>query len=182
MAAEPDHLPRRLWWILAGLWVAWGFNWAAIKVALSGVSPWIFRSLCLGLGSAVLYAALRAGGADFRVPKAQWRRLALLAFFNITCWNLLVAFGVAMIPAGRGAILAYMMPAWAIPLSIWLLGERLTARKAIGFVLAGVICLLMGLLAELVIRTYFESQGKRPYAIAEEIGGSPPARGVAERR
>jgi glycosyltransferase involved in cell wall biosynthesis len=53
---------------------------------------------------------------------------------------------------------------------------------AVAFVLAGVVCVLMGLLAELVIRTYYESQGKRPYAIAEEIGGTPPARGVAERR
>ncbi len=52
---------------------------------------------------------------------------------------------------------------------------------AVAFVLAGAVCLLMGLLAELVIRTYFESQGKRPYLIAEEIGGAPPARGAAER-
>ena len=42
---------------------------------------------------------------------------------------------------------------------------------AVAFVLAGLCCLLMGLLAELVARTYYESQGKRPYLIAEEIGG-----------
>jgi hypothetical protein len=29
----------------------------------------------------------------------------------------------------------------------------------------------MGLLAELVVRTYYESQDKRPYVISEEIGG-----------
>jgi hypothetical protein len=39
--------------------------------------------------------------------------------------------------------------------------------------LVGVLSLLMGLLAELVIRTYYESQGKRPYLIAEEL--NPPA-------
>jgi glycosyltransferase involved in cell wall biosynthesis len=38
------------------------------------------------------------------------------------------------------------------------------------FVLSGVLCLLLGLLAELVIRTYYESQGKRAYVVAEEIG------------
>ena len=43
---------------------------------------------------------------------------------------------------------------------------------AVAFVLAGTVCILMGLLAELVIRTYYESQGKRPYLVAEEIGGS----------
>jgi hypothetical protein len=42
---------------------------------------------------------------------------------------------------------------------------------AVAFVLAGTVCLLMGLLAELVVRTYYESQDKRPYVISEEIGG-----------
>jgi glycosyltransferase involved in cell wall biosynthesis len=37
------------------------------------------------------------------------------------------------------------------------------------FTLIGALSLLMGLLAELVIRTYYESQNKRPYLIAEEL-------------
>ncbi len=141
---EPDHLPRRLWWVLAGLTLAWGFNWTAMKVSLSEVTPWTFRTLCLGLGSAVLFAVLRAGGQSLAVPRGQRARLALLAFFNITCWNLLVAFGMTMIPSGRAAILAYMMPAWAIPLSVWILGERLTGTKLAGVALgmAGLALLL----------------------------------------
>jgi len=139
-----DHLPRQLWWVLAGLTLAWGFNWTAMKVALSGVPPLTFRALCLGLGSLVLFAVLRAGGQSLALPKGQWRRLALLGFFNITCWNLLVVFGITMIPSGRAAILAYMMPAWAIPLSIWIVGERLNGAKLVGFVLgmAGLALLL----------------------------------------
>ena len=35
--------------------------------------------------------------------------------------------------------------------------------------LVGVLSLLMGLLAELIIRTYYESQGKRPYLVAQEL-------------
>lgn len=139
-----DHLPRRLWWLLAGLTFAWGFNWTAMKVALDEVSPWTFRVLCLGIGSAVLFLALRMGGQRLAVPAGQWPRLALLAFFNITCWNVLVAFGMTMIPSGRAAILAYTMPALAIPLSVWVLGERLTARKIAGLALgmAGLALLL----------------------------------------
>jgi drug/metabolite transporter (DMT)-like permease len=141
---EPGHLPSHLLWVLAGLTLAWGFNWTAIKVALSGVAPWTFRSLCLGLGAAVLFAVLRASGHKLAVPKGQWPRLALLAFFNITCWNMLVAFGMTMIPSGRAAILAYMMPAWAIPLSMWLLHERVTGAKLIGLALGltGLVLLL----------------------------------------
>ncbi|HTP24930.1 MAG TPA: glycosyltransferase family 2 protein [Anaeromyxobacteraceae bacterium] len=73
---------------------------------------------------------------------------------------------------------------------------KLTGRKdfvetplpllSVAFVLAGTVCLLMGLLAELIVRTYYESQGRRPYLIAEEIAvgrlspgegsdGPPPA-------
>jgi drug/metabolite transporter (DMT)-like permease len=144
VSTEPDHLPARLWWLLAALTFAWGFNWTAMKVALSEIPPWSFRTLCLGLGSAVLFAVLRLGGQPLAVPRSQWGRLAVLAFFNITLWNVLIAFGLTMIASGRAAILAYTMPAWAIPLSIWLLGERITRQKALGLALgmAGLVLLL----------------------------------------
>jgi glycosyltransferase involved in cell wall biosynthesis len=51
---------------------------------------------------------------------------------------------------------------------------------AVAFVLVGIVCLLMGLLAELVIRTYYESQGKRPYLVAEELGGARAVRPARE--
>ena len=144
MSAEPDHLPKRLWWVLASLTLAWGFNWTAMKVALAEVPPWTFRSLCLGLGAAVLFAALRAGGQRLILPSGQWSRLWLLALLNITSWNMLVAFGVGMIPSGRAAILAYTMPVWAVPLSVWLLGERITRAKLAGLALGlGGLALLL---------------------------------------
>src|SRR5688572_24779830 len=143
LSIEPDHLPRRLWWVLAALTFAWGFNWTAMKVALGEVPPWTFRSFCLGLGSAVLFAALRAGGQRLAVPRREWGRLAVLAFLNITCWNMLIAFGVALIPSGRASILAYTMPIWAIPLSVWVLGERITARRLVGLGLGMVALVLL---------------------------------------
>lgn len=144
MSAEPDHLPQRLWWVLAALTLAWGFNWTALKVALSEVPPWTFRSMCLGFGAAVLFAALRAGGQRLVLPTGQWSRLWLLALLNITAWNMLIAFGVALIPSGRGAILAYTMPVWAVPLSVWLLGERISRAKLAGLALGlGGLALLL---------------------------------------
>ncbi len=145
MNREPDHLPQRLWWVLGGLTLAWGFNWTALKVALAEVPPWTFRSLCLGLGSLVLFLALRAGGQRLVLPHGQWGRLWLLALLNITAWNMLIAFGVALIPSGRAAILAYTMPVWAVPLSVWLLGERITGAKLVGLALGlGGLALLLG--------------------------------------
>ena len=75
MTVEHDHLPARLWWLLAALSLAWGFNWTALKLALGEIPPWTFRSICLGAGSLVLFAVLRLGGQPFVWPAGQWRRL-----------------------------------------------------------------------------------------------------------
>ncbi|HUQ74035.1 MAG TPA: DMT family transporter [Burkholderiales bacterium] len=142
---EADHLPVRLWWLLGALTLAWGFNWTAMKLSLAEVPPWTFRSLCLGLGSAVLFLVLHLGGQKIPWPRGQWLRLSMLALLNITGWNILVAYGLTMIPSGRASILAYTMPALAIPLSVWLLGERLTLAKGVGLALGLVgLALLIG--------------------------------------
>lgn len=142
--AATDHLPARLWRLLAALTFAWGVNWAAMRIALAEVPPWTFRSMCLGLGSVVLFLVLHLGGQKIPWPRGQWWRLWVLALLNITGWNMLIAYGLTMIPSGRASILAYTMPALAIPLSVWLLGERLTVPKALGLALglAGLALLL----------------------------------------
>jgi len=165
LTAEPDHLPQRLWWVLAALTLAWGFNWTALKVGLSEVPPWTFRSLCLWLGAAVLFIALRAGGQRLVLPTGQWGRLWLLALLNITTWNMLVAFGVGMIPSGRAAILAYTMPVWAVPLSVWFLGERITGTKVFGLALG------LGGLALLLLES-FAGLGRAPLGSLLVLGAS----------
>jgi drug/metabolite transporter (DMT)-like permease len=135
LSADSDHLPARLWGLLAALTLAWGFNWTAMKLALSQVPPWTFRSICLVLGSGILFLVLHLGGHKLSPPHGQWRRLVLLSVLNIGAWNILVAYGLTMIASGRAAILGYTMPVLAIPLSIWLLGERLTPAKTAGLVL-----------------------------------------------
>ena len=142
----PDHqgMPSSLWWLLVGLTLAWGLNWTAMKIALAEFSPWIFRSLCLSLGALLVFAIVRATGGSLRVARAHWAKLAVLAFFNVTCWNMLIAYGLTMIESGRTAILAFTMPVWSVPLSAWLLGERITRRKFIALALgAGGLALLL---------------------------------------
>jgi drug/metabolite transporter (DMT)-like permease len=130
-----QRMPGSLWWTLIGLTFAWGFNWTAMKVALADYTPWIFRSLCLGFGSMVLFVVARALGHSLHVKRELWLKLAILAFFNVTCWNMMVAFGLTMIPSGRASILAFTMPVWSVPLSAWLLAEKITPRKIAALVL-----------------------------------------------
>ena len=141
---QEHHLPARLWWVLAALTVVWGFNWTAMKVAISEIPPFTFRTFCLGLGSGILFAFLRGSRQSLAIPREHWPRMALIALFTITCWNLLVVFGLQHSPSGRAAILAYTMPVWGIPLSVLVLRERMTAAKLLGLALGlgGMLLLL----------------------------------------
>lgn len=67
-----------------------------------------------------------------------------------------------------------------------LLGEKSFIQTplpliAVTMFFTGIICLLLGLLAELSIRTYYESQGKPTYVIASRDNVEGPARRASDR-
>ena len=134
MQTQHDHLSPRLLWVLAGLTIAWGFNWTAMKVSLAEVSPGLFAACASARARRAVRRAARKRTAAGRAARAV-AATGVAALFNITSWNILVAYGVSMIPSGRAAILAYTMPVWAIPLSMLVLGEKITARRAAGLVM-----------------------------------------------
>ncbi len=121
----------------------WGFNWPTMKVVLSEVPPLTFRALCMGAGAIGLFAIARANGLALRVPQGQWSRLMASALFNITGWNLLIAFGLKYVAASRGVILAYTMPMWTVLLSMIFLHERLTGQRALGLAFGMVAMLIL---------------------------------------
>lgn len=138
-------LPRSLWVLLALLTLCWGLNWPMMKLALADLSVWTFRAACLISGTIGLFTIARANGFAVRVPEGQWPRLMATAFFNITVWNVLIGYGLTMLPAGRSAILAYTMPLWVVVLSIFVLHEKLTLRRVAGVSLGmGGMLLLIG--------------------------------------
>jgi len=141
---EGHGFPASILWVLVALTLGWGFNWPMIKLALTEVPVLSFRSVCLLGGAVGLFAIAAWARLPLRVPRGQWSRLLLMAFFNITVWNLCVAYGIGYMASGRAAILAYTMPLWGVLFSAWLLHERITARRALGVVLGmGAILLLL---------------------------------------
>jgi len=113
----------------------WGCNWPVLKMGVTELAPLTFRGLTLPLAALGMLIVARISGDSIRVPRASWRRLGVLAFFNIACWNGLVLFGVQQLPAGRSAILAYTMPIWATMIATIILHERLSRQKLAGLVL-----------------------------------------------
>ncbi len=136
--------PGAILWLLVALTLGWGFNWPMIKLALSEVPVLSFRTLCLLGGSTGLFAIAYAKKLPLAVPRGQWRRLLAITVFNITVWNICITFGIRYMPSGRAAILAYTMPLWSVPLSAWLLRERITLRHFVGLALGmGAMLLLL---------------------------------------
>lgn len=138
-------LPRSLWALLALLTLAWGLNWPMMKLTLSEMPVWSFRGLCIVGGCIGLFAIALASGLTIRIPRGQFGRVAVTALFNLTFWNLLIGYGLTMLPSGRAAVLAYTMPLWTVLLSAYLLNERLTVRRIFGVALGmGGLALLLG--------------------------------------
>jgi drug/metabolite transporter (DMT)-like permease len=126
------------------LGLTWGCNWPVLKIGVTALAPLTFRTTTLPFAALGLLAIAKLSGEHVRIPRAWWWRVAVLAFFNITLWNVLIVFGVQQVPAGRSAIIAYTLPIWSVLFALWLLHEPLSPRKVAGLVLgiAGMVVLL----------------------------------------
>lgn len=135
MSQDTPTLPRSTWLLLATLTLGWGMNWPMIKMAVAEIPIWTFRALCTLVGAAGIFVIARMGGHSLRVPRSEWALIALMSLFNVTLWNVLVTYGIRMMPAGRSAILAYTMPLWTVLFSTFVLHEKLTRRRMLGVAL-----------------------------------------------
>jgi drug/metabolite transporter (DMT)-like permease len=130
--------------LVVTLTLCWGATWPAMKLALREIPPWTFRSLCLAIGGLGLLAIIRVGGQRLRIPQGERGALAAVTLFNVTAWHLLSAYGLTMIEATRGVIIAYTMPLWTVLLARMVLGEPLVAERllALALGLSGLAVLL----------------------------------------
>lgn len=129
--------------LLLVLALAWGVNWPFMKIALSQIPPWTFRSYSCLVGSTLLLLFAKAGHQRILPRGSEWGRVALVALFNVTSWQMLLTYALTFTGSGAAALLAYTMPLWVAVIGT-LMGDRLHARLA-GALLAGMagIALLM---------------------------------------
>lgn len=129
---------------LVALSVMWGFAWPVIKIVLNEVPPLTFRMYCTVFSSVGFIALLKIKGISLKIPRKEIKPVMIASLMNITLWYLFSALGVANMPAGRAAIIAYTMPVWATVWSVFLLKDRLTALRIVGLFLgvAGIAFLI----------------------------------------
>jgi drug/metabolite transporter (DMT)-like permease len=131
--------------LLAALTFFWGVNWPAMKTAVGEIPVFTFRAITVVVGAAGLLAIARLAGNRLLLTRAEIKPLLLVSLINVTGWQLLSAYGLAHMEAGRAAIVAYTMPVWTALLAVPILHERLTRRVVAALVLGmtGVACLLL---------------------------------------
>ncbi len=142
--ARAEALPRLGLVLLAMLSLAWGLNWPIMKVALSEIPPWTFRTICTFGGAAGLFALCRLAGIRLAVPRGRRAVLVVAAILNVTGWVVLSALGLMVMAAGRASVIAFTMPVWVLLMGALFLGERLTLRRvaALALGLAGLAVLI----------------------------------------
>ena len=153
MTAEPasadpkpgsEALPLTGILLMVAVGIGWGLNWVAIRAAVIEISPWSFRAWCLIVGSVGLLTLARVRMGRLTFPRRQFWPLLLLSLLNVTGFQLLVAFGLSMLEAGRGAILGQTHPLWTVIIGALLLKEALTAERLIALALGlGAMALLI---------------------------------------
>ncbi len=111
------------------------------------LSPAVILSYALAFGSALLIvAALPTLDTLVGLPAGSYLLLLMLAVIHTTLAFALYTFGIRHLGAGRAAIVATIEPVVAGILGVTLLGEELTALKALGalLVLAGAVLAQVG--------------------------------------
>jgi drug/metabolite transporter (DMT)-like permease len=138
------QLSSRQWTVLILLTLVWGINWPIMKIGVTGFPPLTFRTLCMWLGTPILALVLVVQRVPFRIERAHWRELLLLATFNMFFWHGLIIVAVQSLSSGRAAILGYTMPMFSAVLGGLVFGERLSKRAWGGVAAAtlGVVLLL----------------------------------------
>lgn len=126
--------------------LGWGLNWPAMKILLLEWPPLFARGTASLVAAAGLAAIAFARGDSFAVPRAEWPRLLVLSFINVTVWMGLSTVAMQWLSAGEGALVVYTMPIWATLFAWPVLGERPTWRRLVALALGfgGIVLLFAG--------------------------------------
>lgn len=125
----------RVWLAGLGVVVVWASAFPAIRVGVAGLGVVGLAFVRL----AVAAVALMAMAAMRRVRVPARRDLPLVAacgFLGMTAYQLLLGWGELDVPAGTASMIVAAAPLVSTGTAVLVLGERLTATKVVGSVVA----------------------------------------------
>ena len=130
--------------LVAALSIFWALNWPMMKIGLTAVEPWTFRAVIVGVGGLGCLLVARAYGDAIAIPRRELVPVLWVGLFQGVLWNGLSGFALALVDAGRAAVLAFTMPVWATLFAAIFLHEGISLRRFIGLVIGmGAMALLI---------------------------------------
>jgi len=126
---------------LLGMAALWGGSWPAGRLLAQALPPLAVASWRFGLALALLLVWLHFAGGLRRLGRLsvrQWSGLALAGAVGVFGYAVFFMLGLALVPAGRAALVVTTNPVATALLAAWLFGERLNRRIAAGMALATV--------------------------------------------
>ena len=114
----------------------WGSTWAAIKIGVAEVPPYLFAFERAVAVSSILTIAVLALRQSFPRTRAALIASAVAGLFNIgTSWAL-IFWAEQFVPSGLVAVFGAMAPVWtAILAHFFVRGDRLSRLKVVALVL-----------------------------------------------
>ena len=130
---------------LIALIAIWGGNYTWVKIGLQDIGPWTFNAVRYG-GAVLLMLVvfgLKGPISGILPVRGERRALALIGFLQASLTTAFAALALQWIEATRVVLINYSMPIWTLPLSLILLGERISVRAGLGAALgaAGLVFL-----------------------------------------
>ena len=124
--------------------ISWGIAWPINKMGLNYMSPLWYTTTRLLIGTAVMFMFVIAMKKFAFPQRHDWPLIATIGLLQVGLYILLVNIGLARIPAGHAAMLAYTTPLWIMPIATFFFKEEATFSKWVGFLLAitGLLILL----------------------------------------
>ena len=130
----PDRLINSA--ALALLILIWGTTWAAIRIGLQGIPPFLGISLRFAIASLVLFLVAWITGVRLRGGRLEWSLWAVNGLLAFTTSYGVVYWSEQWIPSGLAAVLFATYPLFVAVLAHLLLpGERLRLRSSLGLLL-----------------------------------------------
>ncbi len=144
MPPQSNRLSREGIFLLLGLGFGWGLNWPIMKYIIAEVPPLTFRGFCLFVGGLGILGIARYNKLPIKIPKDYVLKTLFICGLNIVAWNVMATFGLALLPAGRAALLGYTMPIWTVLMSTWMLRDRFSGHVVIALCLGvlGIVLLM----------------------------------------
>lgn len=120
-----------------------GVAWPVTKTALEDATPLWFAVSRTLLGALVITLVLAARGRLRFPSRRDWPAVLGIGILQLGGFFALTHLAVALVPAGRTAVLANVTIFWLVPLSVLVLKEKVSAARwvAAGLGLGGVVAL-----------------------------------------